>query len=125
MQTSESAEMYLETIHVLHLSQERVHAVDIARTMGFSKPTISEWMGKLRKQGLIELDGSNILLTVEGERIATKIYERHTLITSLLRSLGVSDETSEEDACRIEHYISDETFDCLKRHLDRFGHDRQ
>lgn len=121
MRTSESAEMYLETIHVLHLENEHVHAVDIARAMGFSKPTISEWMGKLRKQGLVKMDGSNILLTEEGEAIATKIYERHVLITKLLRNLGVSEETAEEDACRIEHYISEETFDCLKQHLEQRG----
>lgn len=124
MQNSESAEMYLETIYVLHLESERVQAVDIARKMGFSKPTISEWMGKLRKRGLVETEGGNITLTPEGEQSARKIYERHVAITQLLRGIGVSEKTAEEDACRIEHYISDETFSCLKRHLSEFGDNR-
>ena len=116
MLSNESAEMYLETIHVLHEEQDTVHAVDIARRMGYSKPTISEWMGKLRKQGYVVMEGSNILLTESGEAVAQKIYERHILLTDLLTRLGVSEQTAEEDACRIEHYISDETFQCLKNH---------
>lgn len=117
MKNSESVEMYLETIHVLQQKQEQVHAVDIARARGFSKPTISEWMGKLRKRGLVAVESGKITLTQEGERIAEKVYERHVAISELLRSMGVSEETAEKDACRIEHYISDETFDCLKQHL--------
>ncbi len=116
MISNESTEMYLETIHVLHQEQEKVHAVDIAKRMGYSKPTISEWMGKLRKSGYVEMDGSNILLTEAGEAIATKIYERHILLTALFKGIGVSEETASEDACRVEHYISDETFQCLKAH---------
>ena len=116
MQSNESTEMYLETIHVLHQEKEKVHAVDIAKRMGYSKPTISEWMAKLRKLGYVEMDGSNILLTEAGEEIAQKIYERHVLLTALFRSIGVSEETATEDACRVEHYISDETFHCLRDH---------
>ena len=122
MRSSESAEMYLETIYMLYLESERVQAVDIARKMGFSKPTISEWMGKLRRAGLVEIESGNITLTPEGEKAAAKIYERHITITRILRGIGISEKTAEEDACRIEHYISDETFDCLKRHLAE--HDR-
>ena len=114
--------MYLETIYMLHLESERVQAVDIARKMGFSKPTISEWMGKVRRAGLVEIESGNITLTPEGEKAAAKIYERHITITRILRGIGISEKTAEEDACRIEHYISDETFDCLKRHLAE--HDR-
>ena len=117
MRSSESAEMYLETIYMLHLESERVQAVDIARKMGFSKPTISEWMGKLRRAGLVEIESGNITLTPEGEKAAAKIYERHVTITQILKGIGVSEKTAEEDACRIEHYISDETFDRLKEHL--------
>ena len=118
MQSNESTEMYLETIHVLHNEKEKVHAVDIAKRMGYSKPTISEWMVKLRKLGYVEMDGSNILLTEEGEEIAQKIYERHVLLTALFRSIGVSEETATEDACRVEHYISDETFNCMKTYYE-------
>lgn len=125
MQSSESSEMYLETIYVLHLEKEKVQAVDIARKMGFSKPTISEWMNKLRKNGLVETNQGNITLTPEGEKTASKIYERHIAITEMLKGIGVSEKTAEEDACRIEHYISDETFDCLRRHIARVNPDAQ
>lgn len=118
MQSNESTEMYLETIHVLHQEKEKVHAVDIAKRMGYSKPTISERMTKLRNMGYVKMDGSNILLTAEGESIARKIYERHVLLTALFKSIGVSEETASEDACRVEHYISDETFHCLREHYD-------
>ena len=121
MRSNESTEMYLETIHVLHQEKEKVHAVDVAKRMGYSKPTISEWMVKLRKLGYVEMDESNILLTEEGEAIASKIYERHVLLTKLFRSIGVSEETASEDACRVEHYISDETFSCLRNHYNAFG----
>lgn len=121
MRSNESTEMYLETIHVLHQEKEKVHAVDVAKRMGYSKPTISEWMVKLRKLGYVEMDGSNILLTEEGETLANKIYERHVLLTKLFRSIGVSEETASEDACRVEHYISDETFRCLRNHYNAFG----
>lgn len=116
MISNESTEMYLETILVLHQEQEKVHAVDIAKRMGYSKPTISEWMGKLRKNGYVEMDGSNILLTDAGRAIAEKIYERHLLLSALFKSVGVNEETATEDACRVEHYISDETFRCLKEY---------
>lgn len=114
MVSNESTEMYLETILVLHQEQDKVHAVDIAKRMGYSKPTISEWMGKLRKNGYVEMDGNNILLTDAGRAIAEKIYERHLLLTALFKGIGVSEETATEDACRVEHYISDETFRCLE-----------
>lgn len=123
MQSNESTEMYLETIHILHQEKEKVQAVDVARRMGYSKPTISEWMVKLRKLGYVEMDGSNILLTPMGEELAAKIYERHVLLSVLFRSIGVSEETAVEDACRVEHYISDETFQCLRDHYNAYGTD--
>jgi Mn-dependent DtxR family transcriptional regulator len=120
MQSNESTEMYLETIHVLHQEKERVQAVDVAKRMGYSKPTISEWMSKLRKLGYVEMDGSNILLTPTGEKIASRVYERHVLLRMLFQSIGVNEETADEDACRVEHYISDETFECLRNHYDAY-----
>ena len=117
MISHESTEMYLETIYVLSQKNTTVRAVDIATEMGYSKPTISEWMNKLRREGYIDPEqGRNIVLTEKGRQIAEKIYERHVLLTDLFESLGVSPETASEDACRVEHYISDETFAALKAH---------
>lgn len=125
MQSNESTEMYLETIHVLHQEKEKVQAVDVAKRMGYSKPTISEWMSKLRKLGYVEMDGSNILLTPAGKEIASRVYERHVLLRMLFQSIGVNEETADEDACRVEHYISDETFECLRNHYDAYAAELQ
>ncbi len=115
----ESAEMYLETIHILHEEKGRVRSVDIAQRMGYSKPTISEWMGKLRDAGYVQVDSSGgISLTEKGEEVANHIYERHVALTSFFEKIGVSSQTAEDDACRVEHYISDETFNAIKAHLD-------
>lgn len=110
----ESAEMYLETI--LNLERKgAVRSVDIANATGFSKPTISEQMKKFRENGFIEMDEHNLItLTPAGRAIAERIWERHLLLTDLFTSIGVDPVTAEEDACRIEHYISDTTFDILK-----------
>ena len=108
--------MYLEDIYVLSLEMDVVRPVDLAKKMGFSKPTISEWMGKLRDQGYVEPDnGTGLHLTPKGDEIARSVYERHVLLCSLFERMGVSPETAEEDACRVEHYISAETFDCMKQ----------
>jgi Mn-dependent DtxR family transcriptional regulator len=112
----ESAEMYLETIYLLHQRKTPVRAVDIAAEMGYSKPTISEWMGKLRDGGYVTVEDGGIELTKQGRDLASKIYERHVLLTELLQSAGVDAETAAQDACRLEHYISDTTFECLKNH---------
>ena len=120
MVSTESTEMYLETIYVLHKEKGSVRAVDIANEMGYSKPTISEWMNKLRREGYIDpTQGRNIVLTEKGMEVAAKIYERHTVLTELFQALGVSDEVASEDACRVEHYISDETFGKLKEHCEQ------
>lgn len=120
MVSTESTEMYLETIYVLHKEKGSVRAVDIANEMGYSKPTISEWMNKLRREGYIDpTQGRNIVLTEKGMEVAAKIYERHTVLTKLFQALGVSDEVASEDACRVEHYISDETFGKLKEHCEQ------
>ena len=123
MRTHESAEMYLETILVLHERKGYVRAIDIANEMGFSKPSVSIAMKNLRASECIEVSPEgNITLTDKGRAIAEKIYERHQYITYWLRTLGVSAETAEDDACRIEHVISDETFEALKQHAVRQQH---
>ena len=115
----ESAEMYLETIYLLGKESDFVRSVDIANHMGYSKPTISEWMGKLSDAGYVEIEQSgNVSLTEQGLEIAKKIYERHVVLETLFTALGVDPEIAAEDACRVEHYISDETFDALKRHSE-------
>ena len=120
MRTHESAEMYLETILVLHERKGYVRAIDIANEMGFSKPSVSIAMKNLRASECIEVSPEgNITLTDKGRAIAEKIYERHQYITYWLRTLGVSAETAEDAACRIEHVISDETFEALKQHAVR------
>jgi len=115
----ESAEMYLETIYLLHQRKTPVRAVDIAAEMGYSKPTISEWMVKLRDGGYVTVDDGSIELTRQGKELALKIYERHVLLTDVLQSIGVDAETAAQDACRLEHYISDTTFACLKNYYQR------
>lgn len=113
----ESGEMYLETIYVLSQKSSTVRSVDIGEYMGYSKPSVSRAIGILKKEGMLEIDkDGGILLTSKGKRLATKIYERHTLLTKLFINLGVSSGTASEDACRIEHYLSDETFDAIKKH---------
>ena len=119
MQMQEAAQMYLETIYVLQQEKGFVRSVDISNQMGYSRPTISEWMNKLQENGLIVKKGDGgIELTEEGEEIAKSVYERHTLLTKLFESIGVSPEVASEDACRVEHYISEETFEALKEHYN-------
>ena len=117
MRTHESAEMYLETILVLHERRGYVRSIDIANEMNFSKPSVSIAMKNLRASECIEVSPEgNITLTDKGRAIAEKIYERHQYITRWLRALGVSPETAADDACRTEHVISAGTFEALKRH---------
>ena len=121
MHIQESGEMYLETIYVLLKENGHVRSVDVAEHMGYSKPSISRAMGLLKKGGFIEIapDGA-ITLTKSGIAVAEKIYERHTLLSRLLISMGVSRETAAEDACRLEHAISDESFKAIKNHLLKY-----
>lgn len=115
MVMQEAGEMYLETILRIQEEQGFARSIDVANRMGYSKPTISEQMKKFREAGLVSFDDEmHINLTSKGMRIAKKTYERHVAITSFLESIGVSPETAENDACRFEHYISDETFNCMK-----------
>ncbi|MBQ7604860.1 MAG: metal-dependent transcriptional regulator [Firmicutes bacterium] len=114
----ESGEMYLETIHVLSQKSASVRSIDVAEEMGFSRPSVSRAMGILKKDGFIEIDGQGFIkLTEKGEKQAMRIYERHVLLTDLFERIGVSKETAEEDACRIEHYLSDETFEAIKARM--------
>lgn len=116
MKIQESAEMYMETIHILSMKNKNVRAIDISRYMGFSKPSVSRAMKNLNSEGYITIDGNgNISLTEKGLKIAKEIYEKHRQLTDFFVRIGVSPETAEEDACRIEHVISDETFEAIKK----------
>ena len=117
MHLQESGEMYLETIYVLSLRGKGVRAVDVAEYMGFSKPSVSRAMGLLRGAGYVELDEAcGLRLTEEGRRIAGKTYERHLFLTDFFISIGVNAETAAQDACKIEHDISDESFEAMKQY---------
>lgn len=118
MVLQESGEMYLETIYVLSQTSSAVRGIDIADHLGYSKPSVSRAMGLLKEEGLVKkTDDGFFKLTQAGEILAKRIYERHTVLTQVLISLGVDEETAAEDACRIEHYISDKTFDAIKAHI--------
>ena len=120
LKIQESAENYLETILMLSEKQPYVRSIDIATELGFSKPSVSVAMKNLRINNLILVnDEGHITLTDEGRRIAETIYERHTMLTQWLSSLGVNPEVAQEDACRIEHDISEETFRQLKAHIQK------
>ena len=116
----ESGEMYLETILILAKSHPEVHAVDIAAEMNISKASVSRALGRLKDENCLIIDASGrIAFTEKGRAIAEKIYERHTVLAELLTELGVSPDVAAEDACRIEHDISDESFAAIKRHLSQ------
>ena len=118
MQLKESGEMYLEYIHILRQSQNPVRAIDIVNLSGYSKPSISRALGLLKTNGLITVNNAgHIELTDKGEIKASKIYERHRILSEFLMKIGVCEETADKDACKIEHVISDETIDALKKLL--------
>ena len=118
MALQESGEMYLETIYVLSKSQPHVRSIDVSEHMGYSKPSVSRAMGILKSGGYITMDGDGfITLTPSGTAVAEKIFERHMVIAGVLMRLGVEPKVAAEDACRIEHAISDETFEAIKRHV--------
>ncbi len=118
MRLQESGEMYLETIHILTKTMPAVRSVDVGEYMGYSKPSVSRAVGLLKNGGYISVDKDGfITLTDTGLALAEKIYDRHKVLTKILTSLGVSEETAAEDACRIEHVISDESFEAMKKHL--------
>lgn len=120
MHIQESGEMYLETILILSKQGGKVRSVDVGEYMGFSKPSVSRAIGILKQGGYVtvEKDG-NLLLTENGRQVAEKIYERHTLLTDYLVSIGVERQIAAEDACKIEHDISDASFEAIKRHAEK------
>ena len=118
MSLLESGEMYLETILILSRRGEPVRSVDVGEYMGYSKPSVSRAMGLLKKEGYIEVaDNGYITLTESGKAVAEHIYERHTTLSALLVKLGVDEFTAAEDACKMEHFLSRQTFEALKKLL--------
>lgn len=115
MSLLESGENYLESIYRLSMIKDGVHAIDVVNDLGFSKPSVSVALKKLKEQEYLTINGeSHIILTNKGLEIARRIYERHQVISSLLVKLGVSKEIADEDACKIEHDLSKESFEALK-----------
>ena len=122
MTMRESGEMYLETIYVLSQKSSNVRGIDVGAYMGFSKPSVSRAIGILKKDGLAVTDEAGFIrLTEKGEERAKLIYERHMLLSKLLMNIGVDEKTASKDACRIEHYISEKTFDAIKKHVEKYG----
>lgn len=122
MALQESGQMYLETIYVLSQKSDAVRAIDVGEYMGYSKPSVSRGLSLLKEEGLIKKDADGFLkLTEAGQILAKRIYERHTVLSSLFIKLGVDEKTATEDACRIEHYISDTTFEAIKEHMRKYG----
>lgn len=120
MHIQESGEMYLESIYVLSQKNPHVRSVDVGEYLGYSKPSVSRAVGLLKSGGYLIMDKDGFLtLTESGLQIAQKIYARHTLISQLLVRLGVSAETAAADACRIEHAISDESFQAIKTFAEK------
>ena len=121
MSLKESGEMYLETIYILCKSKSSVRSIDVAEYMNFSRASVSRGIGLLKKQDFILMDRDGyITLTEKGNKTAEKIYERHTVISKMLTALGIDEKTATEDACRIEHVISDKTFDAMKQHAEKY-----
>lgn len=121
MNIQESGQMYLETIYILSQKTEKVRAIDVSRYMNFSKPSVSRALGLLKDEGFIsvEPDGT-VSLTDSGLETACAIYEKHRILTDIFISLGVAEETAEQDACRIEHVLSDETFCAVRNHMSTY-----
>lgn len=118
MKIQESAEMYLETILILSKKNSQVRSIDIANELGYTKPSVSVAMKNLRENGYVKMDSDlHITLTDKGRKIAETMYERHTFLSKWLNCLGVDEKVATEDACRIEHVISAESFEAIKNHI--------
>ena len=121
MKIQESGEMYLETIYILSKKSSYVRSIDVGEYMGYSKPSVSRAVSILKKGGYVLMDDNgHLTLTDTGLEIAQKIYERHTTLTDFLIRLGVNEKTAAEDACKMEHDISDETFAAMKKHAEKY-----
>ena len=117
MALHESGQMYLEAIYVLLQSNTHIRAIDVGAYLGYTKPSVSRAVGILRNDGYITVDNDGyITMTEKGEQFSEQLYERHTVLTNMLIALGVDEETATEDACRIEHVISDRSFAAVKKH---------
>ncbi len=118
MPLHESGQMYLEAIHVLLQKNERVRSIDVGAYLGYTKPSVSRAIGILKKGEYILVDQDGyITLTENGKKVATQLYERHTVLSNMLMALGVDENTATEDACRIEHVISNQSFESIKKHF--------
>ena len=122
MHLQESGEMYLETVYILTQRSDSVRSIDICEYMGYSKPSVSRAIGLLKNGGYITVDEKGYInLTENGTAVALKMFERHTMLTNFLVKLGVDEKTASEDACKIEHHISEESFNAIKNHAINFG----
>ena len=120
MAIHESGQMYLETIYILRQTNSFVRAIDVGEQMGYTKPSVSRALSILKKDGYVEVDGEGaITLTSKGLAIAETMYTRHTVLTEMLKGLGVDEKTAAEDACRIEHVISEKSFAAMQAHLNQ------
>ena len=120
MSLHESAEMYLETIYILSKQSSTVRSIDVAEHMGYSKPSVSRAVGLLKQGGYVMMDADGFLtLTDDGLAVAEKIFDRHLLLSRVLISMGVDPGVAAEDVCRIEHVISDESLDAIRRHVNQ------
>lgn len=121
MHLQESGEMYLETVYILSNRSESIRSIDICEYMGYSKPSVSRAVGLLKNGGYVTVDEKGyITLTSEGKSVAEKMFERHTMLTDFLVRLGVDKDIASEDACKIEHHISEESFEAIKKHVNAF-----
>ncbi len=121
MALHESGQMYLEAIYVLLQKNEKIRAIDVGAYLGYTKPSVSRAIGILKKGGYITVDDEGyISMTPVGNELAEKLFERHTVLTNMLVALGIDEETAAEDACRIEHVISDKSFNVVKKHYFDF-----
>ena len=122
MALHESAEMYLETIYTLSMTGTNVRSIDVAEALNYSRPSVSRAVGLLKQDGYLEVDTDGFLrLTQLGRDTAEKIYDRHTILTAVLKALGVDEASAAEDACRIEHVISDKSLAAIKAHMSKYG----
>ena len=120
MRLQESGEMYIESIYVLNKKMGNVRSIDICEHLGYSKPSVSRAMSLLKKGGFVTVDNNGYLtLTNSGLEVAERMYQRHTVLSELLIRLGVDEKTACEDACKIEHHISEKSFNAIKKHVEK------